>query len=82
MSWKSWIRHFKASVDGGFNQASVMSLRCGANGDNSSILELGTFVHNHSSACCRYLELVHPIWHKTHFKIRWVHIAFAVILVL
>ena len=22
----------------------------------------------------RYLELVHPIWHKTHFKIRWIYL--------
>ena len=26
----------------------------------------------------RYLELVHPIWHKTHFKIRWIYISIAV----
>ena len=25
----------------------------------------------------RYLELVHPIWHKTHFKVRWIYISFA-----
>ena len=22
----------------------------------------------------RYLELVHPLWHKTHFRIRWIYI--------
>ena len=21
----------------------------------------------------RYLELVHPIWHKAHFNIRWLY---------
>ena len=26
----------------------------------------------------RYLELVHPIWHKTNFKIRWIYISFVV----
>ena len=25
----------------------------------------------------RFLELVHPIWHKTHFKIRWIYISCA-----
>ena len=24
--------------------------------------------------CNRYLELVHPIWHKTHFKKYWIFI--------
>ena len=23
---------------------------------------------------CRYLELVYPIWHKTHFKMRYIYI--------
>ena len=27
---------------------------------------------------CRYLELVHPLWHKSNFKIRWIYIALAV----
>ena len=27
----------------------------------------------------RYLEIVHPIWHKTNFKIRWIYISFAII---
>ena len=27
----------------------------------------------------RYLEIVHPIWHKTHFKKKWLYISFAVI---
>ena len=24
----------------------------------------------------RYLELVHPFWHKTHFKKQWIYINF------
>ena len=24
----------------------------------------------------RYLELVHPMWHKTHFKKNWMFISF------
>ena len=27
----------------------------------------------------RYLEIVHPVWHKTHFKKKWLYISFAVI---
>ena len=27
----------------------------------------------------RYLVIIHPIWHKTHFKIRWLFISFAII---
>ena len=27
--------------------------------------------------CCRYLELVHPIWRKTHFKMRYIYMATA-----
>ena len=27
----------------------------------------------------RYLEIVHPIWHKTHFKKKWLYICFAII---
>ena len=26
---------------------------------------------------CRYLELVYPIWHRTHFKIRYIYMAVA-----
>ena len=26
---------------------------------------------------CRYLELVYPIWHRTHFKIRYIYMAIA-----
>ena len=25
----------------------------------------------------RYLELMYPIWHKTHFKVQWIYIGFA-----
>ena len=25
----------------------------------------------------RYLELVHPLWHKSHFKIKWIYISLA-----
>ena len=31
-----------------------------------------------SPFCCRYLELVHPIWHKTNFKIKWIYISFVI----
>ena len=24
---------------------------------------------------CRYLELVHPIWHRAHFKKNWIYIS-------
>ena len=36
--------------------------------------------HNYSFICTffRYLELVHPIWHKTHFKIKWIYISFVI----
>ena len=27
----------------------------------------------------RYMEIVHPIWHKTHFKRKWLYICFAII---
>ena len=27
----------------------------------------------------RYLEIVHPIWHKTHFKKKWLYICFVVV---
>ena len=26
----------------------------------------------------RYLEIVHPIWHKTHFQIRWLYTIFII----
>ena len=26
----------------------------------------------------RYVELVHPIWHRAHFKMRWIYISFLV----
>ena len=26
----------------------------------------------------RYLELVHPIWHRTHFNTRWLYISFGI----
>ena len=25
----------------------------------------------------RYLELVHPLWHMSHFKIKWIYICLA-----
>ena len=28
------------------------------------------------------MELVHPIWHKTHFKIKWIYIGLMLDLVL
>ena len=31
------------------------------------------------SLLTRYLEIVHPIWHKTHFKKKWLYICFAII---
>ena len=31
----------------------------------------------HWTNCCRYLELVYPIWHRTHFKMRYIYIAIA-----
>ena len=31
----------------------------------------------HWSNCFRYLELVHPIWHRTHFKMRYIYMAIA-----
>ena len=33
------------------------------------------FVKTSIGTCSRYLELVHPIWHKAHFKIRWLYAA-------
>ena len=30
----------------------------------------------------RYMELVHPIWHKTHFRIRWIYLGLVLDLVL
>ena len=57
-----------------------MRLRCETHPDTSSILQFRTLVHNNGSdVYYRYLELVHPIWHKTHFKIKWVYISFPVI---
>ena len=32
-----------------------------------------------SSLFARYLEIVHPIWHKTHFKKKWLYVSFAII---
>ena len=26
----------------------------------------------------RYLELVHPVWHRTNFKIKWLYISFGI----
>ena len=32
-----------------------------------------------SSLLTRYLEIVDPIWHKTHFNKKWLYICFAII---
>ena len=31
------------------------------------------------SLLTRYLEIVHSIWHKTHFKKKWLYMSFAII---
>ena len=43
-----------------------------------TIFNLHSFDPQMSLIFSRYLELVHPIWHKTHFNIRWIYISFAV----
>ena len=36
-------------------------------------------LYNSCSFTFRFLEIVHPIWHKTHFKKKWLYICFALI---
>ena len=31
--------------------------------------------HNTYVFLCRYIELVYPIWHKIHFKMRYIYIS-------
>ena len=39
-----------------------------------------SFPHSFINFCTLiYLELVHPIWHRVNFKLRWVYITFALI---
>ena len=43
------------------------------------ISHIVTFLYNCLFFIIRYLEIVHPIWHKTHFKKKWLYICFAII---
>ena len=42
-------------------------------------LNMAIYSYFHQYLYLRYLELVHPIWHRVNFKTRWVYIAFALI---